>query len=147
MSTGVIQWSTTAASNSTADTAVNWAEGQAPSSVNDSARAMMAAAAKWRDDITGIIVTGGTGTAYTATSNQVIAVNINGMTVQFTPGTTNTGTVTLAVDGQTARPLRFLTGVELPAGTLISGSLYQATYRSATTEWLLHSFDARQWVV
>lgn len=139
MSVGVVTWSQTSASNDVADTAINWAEGQAPSSVNDSSRAMMASVAKWRDDITGILVTTGGGTAYAITTNQVFASNGNGFTVQFTPGTTNTGTVTLSVDGQTARPLRFLTGVELPAGVLISGSLYQASYRLATTEWLLHS--------
>lgn len=142
MATGIISWSQTAATNATADANVNWAEGQAPSTVNDSARAMMASAAKWRDDIAGILVSAGTGTAYTITSNQIIAANTNGMTVQFTPGTTNTGAVTLSVDGNTARPLRFLSGVELPSGVLISGSLYQATYRLSTTEWLLHSFDA-----
>ena len=41
------QWSTTAANNATADPAINWQEGQAPSTVNDSARAMMAAIATW----------------------------------------------------------------------------------------------------
>jgi len=46
MATGLQVWSATAATNATADSAVNWAEGQAPSSVNDSARAMMAAMAK-----------------------------------------------------------------------------------------------------
>lgn len=39
------QWSTTAANNASADPSINWAEGQAPSTVNDSARAMMAAVA------------------------------------------------------------------------------------------------------
>jgi microcystin-dependent protein len=118
------------------------AEGMAPSAVNDGIRALMASAAKWRDDITGITATTGSGTAYALTSNQTIAANTNGFTVQFTPGTTNTGAVTLSVDSQTAKPLRFLTGVDLPSGVLISGSLYQATYRSAVEEWLLHSFDA-----
>lgn len=41
------QWSTTAANNATADPSINWQEGQAPSTVNDSARAMMAAVATW----------------------------------------------------------------------------------------------------
>jgi hypothetical protein len=41
------QWSTVAANNATADPSINWQEGQAPSTVNDSARAMMAAIATW----------------------------------------------------------------------------------------------------
>jgi len=41
------QWSTTAANNATADPNINWQEGQAPSTVNDSARAMMAAISVW----------------------------------------------------------------------------------------------------
>lgn len=38
-------WSETAADNATADATINWAEGQAPSTVNNSARAEMAAVA------------------------------------------------------------------------------------------------------
>ena len=68
--TGVVSWSQTAASNATADSNVNWAEGMAPSQVNDSARAQMASVAKWRDDLSGALVTGGTSAAYTLTSNQ-----------------------------------------------------------------------------
>ena len=49
------RWSKTANNNANADGTINWAEGQAPSTVNDSARAMMAAAAKYRDDIAGVI--------------------------------------------------------------------------------------------
>ena len=58
------KWSKTANNNANADGTINWAEGQAPSTVNDSARAMMAAAAKYRDDIAGV-TTGGTATANT----------------------------------------------------------------------------------
>ena len=36
------KWSQTASSDATTDPTINWAEGQAPSSINDSARAMMA---------------------------------------------------------------------------------------------------------
>ena len=56
MATGARCWSTTAATNATADSTINWAEGQAPSSVNDSARALMASWAKWREDQNGTIV-------------------------------------------------------------------------------------------
>ena len=51
MATGVASWSTTAANNATADANVNWAEGQAPSTVNNSARAEMASVALYRDDV------------------------------------------------------------------------------------------------
>ena len=73
MATGVASWSTTAANNATADANVNWAEGQAPSTVNNSARAEMASVALYRDDVEGSLVTGGTSTAYTATSSQGFA--------------------------------------------------------------------------
>ncbi len=144
MATGVVTWSQTANTNATADANVNYAEGQAPSSLNDSARAAMASVAKWRDDITGVNVTGGSGTAYTLSSNQLFGSNTTGYTIQFTPGSTNTGAVTLSIDSNTAQPLRFLTGVDLPSGVLISGSLYQATYRSASSEWLLHASPLAQ---
>jgi hypothetical protein len=50
MATGVGAWSTLAATNSAADSTINWAEGQAPSTVNDSARAMMAGLATFVRD-------------------------------------------------------------------------------------------------
>lgn len=45
------QWSSTAANNATGVTGINWAEGQAPSTVNDSARELMAQIAIWRDTL------------------------------------------------------------------------------------------------
>src|SRR5215467_3713071 len=103
------KWSRTAANNATADGSINWAEGQAPSTVNDSARAMMAAAAKYRDDIAGAIVTAGTSTAYAVTSYQVFdtLAHLDGAMIAFTPHTTSGATVTLNVDGLGAKPLRF----------------------------------------
>lgn len=43
-------WSTTATSNATVDS-INWAENQAPSTVNDSSRALMADVRTWYNDI------------------------------------------------------------------------------------------------
>src|SRR5215470_12117285 len=111
-------WSKTAANNATADSTINWAEGQSPSSVNDSARALMARTAEWRDDISGTITTGGSSTAYTVTSNQVFdtLAHMNGAMVSFIPHTSNGATVTLNVDGLGAKPLRSSPSVELGAG-------------------------------
>src|SRR5215475_7023247 len=104
----LFKWSQVAAADATADSTINWAEGQAPSSINDSARAMMAATAKYRDDIAGAIVTGGTSTAYTVSSYEVFdtLVHLGGQMIAFTPHTTNGATVTLNVDSLGAKPLR-----------------------------------------
>ena len=126
-------WSQTAGSNAASDSAINWQEGQAPSSVNDSARAMMAATAKYRDDISGAIGTSGTSTAYIVNSYQVFdtLAHMNGAMIAFTPHTTNGATVTLNVDSLGAKPLRTSTGVELLAGMLIVGTPYVATYNNS----------------
>lgn len=135
-------WSRTAASNSSADSNINWAEGQPPSSVNDSARSMMASLAGYRDDIAGAIVTGGTSTAYTVTSYQIFdtLAHMSGQVIAFTPHTTNGATVTLNVDGLGAKPLRSAPSVELAAGTLVQGTPYTALYNNSDAVWYLHNF-------
>lgn len=127
------KWSQTAAADATADSTINWSEGQAPSSVNDSARAMMAATAKYRDDIAGAIVTGGTSTAYIAASFQVFdsLAHLNGQMIAFTPHVTNGATVTLNVDSLGAKPLRSAPNMELLAGMLIQGTPYVATFNNS----------------
>jgi len=142
-------WSRTAASNSTADAQINWAEGQAPSSVNDSARAMMASLAGYRDDIAGAITTGGTSTAYTVTSYQVFdtLAHMSGQVIAFTPHTTNGATVTLNVDGLGAKPLRPSPGVELVAGVLIEGTPYVALYNNSSAVWYLQNSFVNPYVV
>lgn len=136
------KWSQTAASDATADSTINWAEGQSPSSVNDSARAMMAATAKYRDDIAGAIATGGTSTAYTVTSYQVFdtLAHLSGQMIAFTPHATNGATVTLNVDGLGAKPLRSAPSVELPAGVLVQGTPYLALYNNSDAAFYLHGF-------
>jgi len=135
----VWRWSKTAATNSNADSTINWAEGMAPSAVNDSARAEMARVAQWRDDISGAIVTGGTSTAYTVSSNQVFdtLAHMDGAMIAFTPHVINGATVTLNVDGLGSKPLRLSPAVELQSNTLIAGTPYVATYSNADAAWYL----------
>jgi microcystin-dependent protein len=137
-------WSRVAASNSNADSAINWAEGQSPSSVNDSARAMMASAAGFRDDIAGAIVTGGTSTAYTVTSYQVFdtLAHMSGQMIAFTPHVTNGATVTLNVDGLGAKPLRPAPSVELQSNVLILGTPYVALYNNSDAVWYLQGMGS-----
>ena len=127
------KWSRTASSNALSDNTVNWAEGMAPSAVNDSARAMMARLAEWRDDISGTIVTAGSATAYTVASNQGFDnfADMNGAMLAFVPHATSGATVTLNVDGLGAKPLRYGPSLELQSGVLIQGTPYAATYNNS----------------
>jgi len=139
---GLPLWSTTAANNGTADPAVNWAEGMAPSAVNDSSRAEMASVAKWRDDLYGItagLSTGGTSTAFTVTTNSTYATAavMSGAILTIIPHTDSGAAPTLAVDGLTARALNVSTGVAVPTGALISGTPYFVRYKHASTEFIV----------
>src|ERR1700761_6292716 len=134
-------WSKTAASNATADPTINWAEGMSPSSVNDSARAMMARTAEWRDDVSGTITTAGGATAYTVTSNQGFdtLAHLAGAMIAFVPHTTNGATVTLNIDGLGAKPLRYGPGLELQSGMLIQGTPYVASYNNSDGAFYLRN--------
>jgi hypothetical protein len=139
MAQGVDKWSTTAASNATADATINWAEGQSPSSVNDSARAMMARIAEWKTYTSGGANLGGSANTYTFSTGDAGNTSlVDGYKVTFACNATNTGASTLNVDSLGAKPLRQFTGVALSAGALVLRSVYSATYDSATEEWMLH---------
>jgi microcystin-dependent protein len=143
------KWSHTASANANADSTVNWAEGMAPSAVNDSARAMMARLAEWRDDVSGTIATAGTATAYTVASNQGFDnfPDLNGAMLAFVPHATCGNPVTLNVDGLGGKPLRSAPGVELPSGTLVQGTPYVATYNNADGAFYLQGFTVNPYVV
>src|SRR3954471_17945680 len=149
MPSGVFTWSQTAATNASADSTINYQEGQAPSSVNDSARALMASAAKWRDDIAGAIATGGTSTAYTVTSYQTFdnLTRLANQVIAFTPHTTSGATVTLNVDGLGAKPLRSAPSVELPSGALVQGTPYVATYNNSDAVFYLQGIAGNPYTI
>ncbi len=133
---GVATWSLTAATNATADPAVNWAEGQAPSTVNDSARGMMQSVAKWRDDLGGVGSTGGTSTAYTIATNQtfVSLAALSGKRITVTPHTASGASPTLAVDGLTAKNLVF-GAANVGAGDLLAANPYDVLYNVGTDKF------------
>lgn len=102
MATGAQVWSVVPINNATIDTNVNFAEGMAPSQVNDSSRAAMASVAKYIADNSGVLVTSGSSTALTVATNQVESALTTGFTVTATLGTAMAAAATLAVDGLTA---------------------------------------------
>ena len=93
MGKAIFDWSTTAASNASADTSINWAEGQSAASVNNSARALMARVAAFVQGLGATLTVGGSSNAYTITSASGHAVTsyAAGMIVALKTNFTNTG--------------------------------------------------------
>jgi len=137
----VWKWSKTPASNGVSDPNINWQEGMPPSAVNDSARAMMAALAGWRDDTSGLLLDTGSASAYAVTSNQGFASTPNnGQLLVFVPANTNAVGVTLSADGGSAFAIQGPLGTAIGAGVMIAGTPYEVTFNSANSVWVLRQF-------
>jgi hypothetical protein len=135
------QWSLTPATNGTADPTINWAVGMAPSAVSPSARSMMARLAEYRDDISGLLLTTGSSTAYTLTTNQGLgATPSNGQMIAFRPHVANGAASTLTADGGTAYALQTAPGSALASGVLVLGAPYRASFNLASAAWVLQDF-------
>jgi microcystin-dependent protein len=139
------KWSPTAAANATADPSINWSEGQAPSSVNDSARAMMAAIATARQDTQAVIGAGGTASALTYTSGQGFSslALMDGQLITFVAPLTNVAGATLNVDSLGAIPICVdASGTPIPAGVLVGGTPYMVTYYNSISQFRLWNLFA-----
>ena len=128
-------WSTTAATNATADTGINWAEGQPRASVNNSARSMMAAQAKDRNLKNGSITTGGTANAQTFASGVSYTTVPTGLWVRLKAGFTNTGTTTLNMDSIGAVAVKDQAGSDIASGAFTAGRYVELVYNG--TNWIL----------
>jgi microcystin-dependent protein len=137
------KWSQSAATNATADASCPFPEGMAPSALNDGVRGVMAAVAKYRDDIAGVLVTAGTATAYTLFSNQSFDTfaHMHGAMICFTPHVTNGANGTsLNVDGLGVKPILTAPGQGLQGAVLIQGTPYAVTYNNTDGAFYLHGY-------
>lgn len=133
----VQSWSKTAADNGNSDTLINWLEGQARATVNNSARSMMAAHAKDRDLRNGSIVTAGTlntqtfisGLAYTS-----VPANLS-VKLKIGAALTNDAAATLNMDSIGDVAILDLRGNPLQGGELLAGSYCDFLYNG--TNWIL----------
>lgn len=140
MTGSIYQWSQTASANDTADSTINWQEGQLPSTVNNSARAMMAAIASWRSDLGGGLTSGGTANALTLTPNVAATAIFDGLIASFRAANTNTGAATLNVSGQGALNLRVIDPAgarALAAGEITANGHYVVQYNATLVAWVL----------
>jgi len=124
----ISQWNTSAASNNDAPPD-GFPEGQAPSTVNDCAREVMAAVARQFGDTDGSIVTGGTSNAYDLTTNNGNAALADQGLIVFRADRANTGAATLNVDTLGDKNLQ-VNGAALDAGDLVADNLYAVAYNA-----------------
>ena len=122
-------WSTTAASNN-ASSPNGFPEGMAPSGVNDSAREVMAAVAKWYQDQQGSLTTGGSASAYTLTTNGDYAALSDLPLLVFEVHAANSASATLNVDGLGAKGLKKSNDVSLAASDLAENQRCLAVYNA-----------------
>lgn len=134
----VFKWSQTPGSNDDIDSTINLQEGQSPGSLNNSARAMMAAIAKWRDDMSGNLVTGGTSTAYTLTTNQGLTSLTDGFMVRARMNATSGTDPTLDVDSLGAKDIILdVSATNVPSGALLAERIYAFVYDSTADGWIV----------
>ncbi len=127
----IFDWSTTASSNGNADASINFQENQAPSTVNDSARALMARVAYWAKMFSGNNTQGGTSNAYTITTGESLSAYAANMRFLWTPNADSTGATTLNVDTIGAKKVYLPTGVQAGSGDIESNSVYDVVYQTA----------------
>src|SRR5674476_1429695 len=141
-------WSKTTSANATADPSINWATGMSPSSVDASGRAMMSRTAECRDDYSGLLVQGGTATAYTLATYQGLAATPNdGQLLGFTIANTNGAGDTLTLDGGTAFPIQTAAGTAVSSGVLVAGSPYTVKFSSGASAWVLRDFYGQPFTI
>src|SRR5262245_42814970 len=129
-------WSPTAASNGNIDALINWQEGQTRASVNNSSRSELAAHAKNRNLLNGSIVTTGTVNAQAFLSGVTYTTVPTGLIVKLRVGSglTNTGSMTLNMDGIGAVLVKLSNGVNLMGGEVPANCYVDLLYNG--TNWI-----------
>ncbi len=126
----ISSWNTTASSNNDSPPD-GWPEGQAPSTVNNCAREMMAAVKRYYDDIGGATTSGGSSNAYTLAASQTISAYAAGQWFAFVANHDNTGSATLDVDSVGVKDIKKRHNQPLEAGDIRSDQLVIVYYQAA----------------
>jgi len=135
--TSLYDWSTTPASNATVGS-INFAENQNPSTVNDSARQLMADVALWLDTVGPVKISTGTDTI-ALTSGLSLSAYAQGQVFCFEAGGANTGAATLNVDTIGAKSIVKHYNVALAANDIVAGGIYKVAYEATADNFQLIS--------
>lgn len=128
-------WSTAAASNTSA-VPNGWPDTMVPSGINNSAREMMAAIAKWNADLNGSLQTATTSAnVYTLTPARTISSYTDGLEFRVRWNVDNTGAAepTLNVSSLGAKTVKSESGGTVPANYLQGGCITHVRYSTTTS--------------
>ncbi|EJF76925.1 hypothetical protein ME7_00675 [Bartonella birtlesii LL-WM9] len=142
----IYDWSLTALENAGADGFINWLEGQAPHTVNDSARCMMQRIREYLTDTGGVLE----GILKFDDKQQTTAIMLetksqfkeykNGIVVWFKAKGKNVGATTVSLDSLSSKPVYKATeeGIfPLVGGEIQKGSIYSLVYDEEISGWQL----------
>lgn len=123
-------WSTTAASNTTADSDVNWAEGQKGKTINNSAREMMRKIAFLIQTLGGAIETTGAANAYVAAVDGSTWTTLaTGRFMVVKANHTNSGASTMNANTSGVKAIVY-NGAALASGMMVDDGVYFLSYDS-----------------
>ncbi|WP_412058125.1 phage tail protein [Bartonella sp. DGB2] len=130
----IYDWSPTADRNANADSIINWEEGQKPSTVNDSARAMMQRIREYISDQGGIAISTGTAQKITLNAHSPVTTYIDGISIRFRAAFTNQADTTLNLNrgGEKKLYKADTSGAQtLKGGEIQTGCLYEVVYNES----------------
>lgn len=135
----IFDWSVTAGSNDSADTDINWLEGQFGQTVNNSARAMMAKVAAMIKLMRGAYTTTNVGNDYSIAIDFTPSTLAKGFigVIRFNAG--NTGAVTLTNGALAAAAVKNAVGTALGTGEIVANGLYLVVYDTVAAEYRIVS--------
>lgn len=140
----IFDWSLIPGNNANADSSITWAEGQAPSTVNNSARVMMQRVKELLNDIGGVVAAGGTANSLTVAAASPFTAYADGIRISFRAVSDNNAAMTLNVNAIGSKPLVKVTAAgetAIVAGEVQADGIYEAVYsedlNSAAGAWLL----------
>lgn len=131
--TGLIDFSINAADNDTAAAPIYWPEGMPAHAVNNSSREEMAALARWHADNSGVLGASISGNAVTVSSVQGFKQSHlgNGFRISFFLTQTNTGPLTLSIDGTEPHSWRRTRGFDFGPGDIAPFQIHDVIWSPA----------------
>ncbi|WP_409360714.1 phage tail protein [Bartonella heixiaziensis] len=143
----IYDWSLRASENTRADDLVDWSEGQRPSTINNSARAMMQRVREYLSDTGGAIES----TFTVNHSQQTTSIRLqtksqfleykNGIVLRFKAKGKNVGGTTVALNSLSTKPVYKASGIGVPilleGGELQNGCIYTLVYDEEISGWQL----------